>query len=196
MTRSDRGRRHHVWREGELAYIREHAGRVPAREIRRALKLSKNQLDNAVRLMVANGERVSLRCFTPRTAVCPACGHRRSLFGREGICEPCRLRRRLAEVEADCAALLALLPADERERYAGTEALRGGRPEPMPSPRPTAGLDPYRAARAEEDHELAMERWAVRALRRRLGAARKRRERISRKVAEGRKYLLLSENSR
>lgn len=196
MTRSDKGRRHHVWRESELAYIRERAGRVPAREIRRALRLSKNQLDNAVRLMVARGERVSLRCFVPRTAVCPSCGRARSLFGRDGICEPCRLGRRLSEVESDCAALLALLPAAERERYAETEAERGGRPEPMPRRPPTAGLDPYRAARAEEEGDLAAERWAVRALRRRLRAAQKRRERISKKVGEGRKSLLLSENSR
>ena len=197
MTRSDKGRRHHSWSTAELDYIREHAGRVPAREIRRALKLSKNQFDNAVRTMVANGERISARCFTPRTAVCPSCGCARSLFGKEGICEPCRLRRRLAEVEADCSALLAMLTASERETYGGTEAERGGRAsDPMPVRRPTAGLDPYRAAKAEEDYDLAMERWASRTLRRRLKAAQKRKERISKKVGKDRRYLLLSQNSR
>lgn len=39
MTRADSGRRHKWWRESELAYIREHAGRVPAREIRKALRV-------------------------------------------------------------------------------------------------------------------------------------------------------------
>ena len=183
MTRRDKGRRHHSWSAAELGYIREKAGRVPAREIRRDLRLSKRQFDSAVYLMRKNGEPISTRCFTPRTVICPSCGCARSLFGREGICEPCRLRRRLSEVEADCSALLAALPVSERETYGETEAERGGRAsDPMPVRRPTAGLDPYRAAKAEEDYDLAMERWAARQLRRRLKAAQKRKERIAKKI--------------
>lgn len=183
MTRSDAGRRHHRWRESELAYIREHAGRVPAREIRRALRLSKSQLDNAVRLMRARGEAVSLRCFRPRTAVCPSCGCARSLFGREGICEPCRLRRRLAEIEADVAALLPLLGPEDRAVYERTESARESRVDPMPVKPPAGGLDPYSAARAEERYDLAMERWLSTQLRRRIKAAQKRKDRISKKLA-------------
>lgn len=196
MTRRDKGRRHHSWRTAEFDYIREYAGKIPAREIRRNLRLSKNQLDNAVRLMVARGERISLRCFTPRTLICPACGCARTRFGREGICEPCRLRRRLGEVEAECAGLLPLLSPADRATYERTEAKRESSSEPMPVRRPTAGLDPYRAARAEEDYDVAVERWQVRELRRRLKAAQRRKERISKKVEERRKFLLFRKSSR
>lgn len=192
MVRSDAGRRHHIWRESELEYIRAHAGKVPAREIRRALRISKSQLDNAVRLMRAHGEAVSLRCFTPRTAVCPSCGCARSLFGSEGICEPCRLSRRLSSIEADCSMLMLMLPPSERAVYEETEAERESSAEPMPRKRPTSGLDPYRAAKAEEEYDLAMERWASRTLKRRVRAAQKRKERISKKV----KFLSFQQNSR
>ena len=42
MTRRDKGRPHRAWRKADLDRIAELAGKVPAREIRRELRLSKN----------------------------------------------------------------------------------------------------------------------------------------------------------
>lgn len=186
MTRADSGRRHKWWRESELAYIRERAGRVPAREIRKALRVSREQLKGAVRWMRARGEDVDLRCFRPKTLVCPSCGMARALFGSEGVCEPCRLARRLADTEAEIAGLLPLLSAADRATYERTEAKRETRGDPMPASPRTAGMTAYERARAEERHDIAMERWQAARLRRLLKAAQKRKERVSKKVRESR----------
>lgn len=187
MTRADSGRRHKWWRESELAYIRDHAGRVPAREIRKALRVSREQLKGAVRWMRARGEDVDLRCFTSRTLVCPSCGMARTLFGSEGVCEPCRLARRLAETEAEIADLLPLLSPADRATYERTDAQRETRGDPMPASPRTSGMGPYDRAMAEERHDIAMERWQAARLRRLLKAAQKRKERVSKKAKEGRK---------
>ncbi len=71
MTRRDKGRPHRAWRKADLDRIAELAGKVPAREIRRELRLSKNQLDNARRLINASGGHVSLRCYRHRLELCP-----------------------------------------------------------------------------------------------------------------------------
>ena len=194
MTRSDRGRRHKWWRESELAYIRDHAGRVPAREIRKALRVSRNQLKHAAARMREAGEDVDLRCFRPRTLVCPSCGCARTLFGAEGICEPCRLARRLAETEAEISDLLPLLSAEDRATYERTEAQRETRGDPMPATPRTAGMTAYERARASEAHDIAMERWQAARLKRLLKAAQKRRQRVSKKVPLGGKDLPLNEN--
>lgn len=194
MTRADSGRRHKWWRESELAYIREHAGKVPAREIRKALRVSREQLKGAVRWMRARGEDVDLRCFSPRTLVCPSCGMARTLFGAEGICEPCRLSRRLAETEAEIAGLLPLLSAPDRATYERTEAQRETRGDPMPATPRTSGMGAYERARAEEAHDMAMERWQAARLRRLLKAAQKRKERVSKKVREARKDFPFEQN--
>lgn len=194
MTRADSGRRHKWWRESELAYIREHAGRVPAREIRKALRVSREQLKGAVRWMRARGEDVDLRCFSPRTLVCPSCGMARTLFGAEGICEPCRLSRRLAETEAEIAGLLPLLSAPDRATYERTEAQRETRGDPMPATPRTAGMTAYERARAEEAHDMAMERWQAARLKRLLKAAQKRKERVSKKVRKARKDFPFEQN--
>lgn len=194
MTRCDRGRRHKWWRESELAYIREHAGRVPAREIRKALRVSRNQLKHAAARMRDAGEDVDLRCFSPRTVVCPSCGCARTLFGAEGICEPCRLARRLAETEAETAELLPLLSAEDRATYERTEAQRETRGDPMPSAPRTAVMTAYERARAEEAHDIAMERWQAARLKRLLKAAQKRKQRVAKKVRSSRKDLPFGEN--
>lgn len=194
MTRADSGRRHKWWRESELAYIREHAGKVPAREIRKALRVSREQLKGAVRWMRARGEDVDLRCFSPRTLVCPSCGMARTLFGAEGICEPCRLSRRLAETEAEIAGLLPLLAPGDRATYERTEAQRETRGDPMPATPRTSGMGAYDRAAAMERHDIAMERWQAARLRRLLKAAQKRKERVSKKVRETRKDFPFEQN--
>lgn len=176
------GRR--TWTTGDLKRVAELAGTVPPRELRRRLKLSRGQLDHALRTLRAMGVRVTTRCYVPRLATCPSCGRRSATLGTEGICEPCRLERRIAAAEAEAAALLARLPPGERAVYEATESIRESRADPMPPPVDAAGLDAYEAARAEEERDAAMERWAAARLGRRLRAARKRLERIRKKAEE------------
>lgn len=183
MTRSDAGRSHHRWRTSELERIAELAGRVPASQIRRELRLSKNQLDNARRVINASGGSVSLRCYRHRLGLCPACGCRRATLGRHGICEPCRRARQLAAIEARAASLLARLPPEERRVYELTEAKReSAAAGPMPSAPDTSGMSRYEAERAAEEHDAAMERWLCAYLYRRVKAAQKRKERIEEKT--------------
>ena len=155
---------------------------MPAREIRRELRLSKNQLDNARRVINASGGHVSLRCYRHRLELCPSCGCRRATLGKDGICEPCRRQRQLEAIEARIAELLPRLTAEERRTYERTECGRESRANPMPQAPDTSGMSRYAADKAAEAHDEAMERWLCRYLYRRVKAAQKRKERIEKKV--------------
>lgn len=184
MTRRDAGRRHRTWRASDYERIAELAGKVPASEIRRELRLSKGQLDNARRRMNAAGANVSLRYRESPLSVCPACGCMRSTVegSRDGICEPCRRERQLMAIEAAIADLMERLPPEERAIYEGTQSETGSSARPAPPPPDTRGMTPYRRARAEEAHDVAMEEWAAANLGRRIKAAQKRKERIMKRL--------------
>lgn len=171
-----------VWTTGDLRRVAELAGTMPERELRRRLKLSAGQLRYAVRLLRENGVNVTTRYYEPRLGTCPVCGCRRATLGGEGVCEPCRLERRLAETEWEVADLMGRLTPAQRAVYEGTESKRESRADPMPSPPDTRGMDAYEGAKALEEYEAAMERWKTAYLRRRLKAAQKRKERIRRKA--------------
>lgn len=182
MTR--KGARQHPLTAEQYRYIREHAGTMPAAQMRRELKIGKNQLEAARRRLNREGAGITLRCFRSRLEICPACGCARATVSgnRFGICEPCRRGRQLASIEADIAAMLPGLPPEERETYERTEAERESAAEPMPSPPATEGLNAYERARAEDRHARAMERWLIAYLTRRVRAAQKRKERIMKKL--------------
>lgn len=192
--RSDTGRRHHWWSTADIEFIRESAGRVPERQIRKELRVSREALRAAVRKMRAAGEDVDLRCHQSALVMCPECGARRSTFGRGGICVPCARRRQLAAIEGRAARLLAMLPPDERGAYADTEAERETLPGPKPVMPPTAGMTRYEREVAEDRYDRAMERWSADYWSRRCRAAQKRKERISEKLVEMRKDLPPEQN--
>ncbi len=177
-----KGAKARPWTVAELASLRESAGKVPRREICGKLRRSRRAVESQVMLMRSAGEDVTLRCFKSRLSTCPACGALRSRLGAEGICEPCRRRRQLEGVHAAMAGLLARLPPEERAVYAETEAETGSRADPMPRPPDTAGMGSYERARAEEAHEVAVEDWLARNLRREIKAAQKRKERVKKKL--------------
>ena len=172
------------WTTGEERELARLAGRVPKAEVCRRLRRSTSSVERRAAQLRARGVECDLRYHEPATQVCPACGRASATLGDEGICEACRLSRRLARTEAETARLLAGLPAAQRAVYADTEAERQSGAEPMPVPRPTAGLPRYEAALAEEANELDMEGWRVRRLTRLLKAAQRRKERIARKLAD------------
>lgn len=171
-----------TWTTGDLREVAELAGTMPERELRRRLRLSRNQLRYAVRTLRRMGVNVTTRYYESRLGTCPECGCRRATLGEHGICEPCRLRHRLTEIEWRVADLMSSLTPEQRATYERSEARRESRADPMPQPRPTEGLDRYERARAAEEYDVAMERWVTDYLRRRVKAAQKRKERIQKKV--------------
>lgn len=171
-----------TWTTGDLKKVAELAGTMPERELRRRLKLSKNQLKYAVKRLRSLGVNVTTRCYEPQLETCPVCGCRRATLGEHGICEPCRLKRQLAEIEWRISDLMAQLAPEQRAVYEKSEAWRESRADPMPQMQPTDGMDGYEAAKASEEHDAAMERWAAAYLKRRVKAAQKRKERIQKKV--------------
>lgn len=173
-----------VWTTGDLKRVAELAGTMPERELRRRLKLSRNQLKYAVNRLRSLGVAVTTRYYEPQLETCPVCGCRRATLGKDGICEPCRLKRQLEEIEWRVSELMARLTPEQRAVYEKSEAQRESRADPMPKPRPTDGLDGYERAKASEEHDAAMEAWAAAYLKRRVKAAQKRKERIQEKVNE------------
>lgn len=173
-----------AWTTGDLKRVAELAGTMPERELRRRLRLSAGQLRYAVRALRRMGANVTTRYYEPRLGTCSSCGCRRATVDRHGICEPCRLRRQLAEIEWRISDLMERLTPEQRAVYERSEALRESRADPMPRMPPTDGMDAYERARASEEHDAAMERWLAAYLRRRVKAAQKRKERIQGKAEE------------
>lgn len=177
-----KGAKRRDWTVADLQFLRDNAGKMPRRELSRALKRGARAIESQVYLMRKSGEDVTLRCFRSKLTSCPSCGARRGRMGSEGICEPCRRRRQLAKVQGRISDLLAKLPPEERAVYDATEAETESSWDPMPPPPHLAGLGRYERARAEEAREIEVEDWLVRNLRRQVKAAQKRKERIEKKV--------------
>ncbi len=180
MTR--KGARQRDWTVAELRYLRDNAGVLPRRELSRALKRGARSIIQQAYRMRRDGEDVDLRCFEGRLETCPSCGALRSRMGAEGICEPCRRRRQLAKVHDRISVLLAQLPPEQRAVYDDTEAETASSADPMPRMPDTSQMGRYERARAEEAHEVAVEDWLARNLRRQIKAAQKRKERIQKKL--------------
>lgn len=171
-----------TWTTGDLKKVAELAGTMPERELRRRLKLSSNQLAYAVRTLRSMGINVTTRYYEPHLETCPVCGCRRATLGEEGICEPCRLKKQLSDIEWRISDLLMRLTPEQRAVYERTEAERESKSDPMPQQMPTDGLNRYERAKASEEYDAAMERWMATYLKRRVKAAQKRKERIQKKV--------------
>lgn len=161
----------------------EHAGRIPRREICKNLRRSTESVRYMAKRLRVYGTDISLRCYVPQVGICPACGCRRGTLGETGICEVCERREQLATIHGRIAELMLLLPPKEQETYGETEAETESRIDPKPKP-PTIppGASYYRRAKAEEAHDLAVEAWAVKNIKREIKAAQKRKERIEDKV--------------
>lgn len=136
-----------VWTTGDLKKVAELAGTMPERELRRRLKLSRNQLKYAVNRLRSLGVNVTTRYYEPQLETCPVCGCRRATLGKHGICEPCRLKRQLTEIEWRISDLMAQLTPEQRAVYEKSEAQRESRADPMPQMPPTDGMDSYEAAK-------------------------------------------------
>lgn len=180
------------WKTSEVAYLLDNAGRIPRREICKSLRRSTESVRYMAKRLRKDGIDISLRCYTPRVEICPACGCSRSTLERSGVCEPCERREQLATVHGRIAELMPLLAPEDAAVYVDTEAETESRIDPKPMPPeipPDASY--YRRMKAEEQHDMAVEAWAVRNIKREIKAAQKRKERIEKKVSSyqvGREY--------
>lgn len=171
------------WTTSEVAYLMEHAGRIPRREICKNLRRSTESVRYMAKRLRADGTNISLRCYVPRVEICPSCGCRRGTLGKTGICELCERREQLAGIHGRIAELLPSLTPEQLATYEETEAETESRIDPKPKPPdipPEASY--YRRAKAEEAHDLAVEAWAIKNVKREIKAVQKRKERIEKKV--------------
>lgn len=179
---TQRGSKQVEWTTQEVAYLIENAGRIPKREICKHLKRRSESVSQKAKALRAQGVPVELRCYKPKLEACPACGCMRSTLGRHGICEVCRKRAQLSVIHARISRLLHMLPFEERDKYADTEAEVESVPDPMPASPRLDGLSYYAQCKAKESRDRAMEAWQIRNLNRQVKAAQKRKERIQKKV--------------
>lgn len=171
-----------VWTTGDLARVANLAGTMPSRELRRKLKLSKNQLAYAINQLHKMGVAVSTRYYESKLELCPACGQARSTIDKSGICRPCKLKRQLIGIEWRISDLLTRLPAHERSIYETTEAERESNSGTKPEQSTVCDASRYTKSKTADDYAIALERWETDYLERKVRAAQKRKERIERKV--------------
>ena len=92
-------------------------------------------------------------------------------------------RQLVARAESETAEAMERLGPADRAVYASTETRLQSAPDPRPAPPRTEGMTPYRAARARDAYDEALERWEVRTLTRLLKARRRRLERMIKKIS-------------
>lgn len=159
----------------------ELAGVVPARRICSELRRSRSSVTTKASRLGLN-----LRVYEKLTVICPKCGEARaksgSWTGRTGFCEVCRMRDSYAEAKWAQAEAYAALDPRQRSVYDATEAKVGrSRLPPKPPAPSTAGLDPYRRARAEDLHAMDVERWEKKCLKLLTDACKQRTKRMREK---------------
>ena len=178
-----KGARLRPWTTADDRFLLESAGRMPKREICKALRRSSKSVEMRAYQLRKRGHAVELRFCRSDEGICPACGNASTLLGREGICEPCRRRAQLAEIESRTAVLLARLTPEQRAVYERTEASTESRRAPYPPP-PAIPVcaSSYRRQKMRRDWRMECERVEAANLRREVKAAQKRKERIEKKV--------------
>ena len=61
-----KGAKRRDWTVADLQFLRDNAGKIPRRELSRALKRGARAIESQVYLMRKSGEDVTLRCFRSR----------------------------------------------------------------------------------------------------------------------------------
>lgn len=176
MTR--KGAKQRGWTSGELAFLRDCAGKMPRREICRTLKRSKNSVEMKSRCL-----GVSLRCFRSQLEWCPVCATLRShLSPSTGQCRVCSKRKQYDKGECRVSEALEQLTPKERLIYEEEEAKRGSRKLPRKPLKPLRQGSLYERQKTEEAYLLAIERWEIRCLDLKIDANKTRLKRIREKT--------------
>lgn len=146
------------WTTEEVRYLAEHAGKVPRREICRALKRSANSV-----WQKAGSLRISLRVPVWRMEWCDECATWRTRLNDRGRCPVCQKRANIEAERARCAEEYAAMTPGQRRAFDDSESRRG-RMKPhqrMPRRRRADGTGPFTADRAEQEWLAAMEAWQL-----------------------------------
>lgn len=145
------------WTTGEIRYLREHAGKVPLREICRHLRRSTRSV-----AVMAGRMRLSLRCYTSKLVWCPRCAAwRESVSAKTGHCRICAKRDALERAKLRTAAAYAKLPAAKKLVIDEKMSKYSSDPGPRPvHPAPFSGSH-YANQKAEEEYSVALERWEL-----------------------------------
>lgn len=164
------------WTAQELAWLAEHAGKLPLQAIAGHLGRTQGAVKQA-----ALRAGVSLSCGVPQLAWCPRCATWRSAVAPEGTCRVCREQDKLDGRRAACEQALAAMTPEQRSRYQAAERWRGPRRrEARPAPDAPAPSPPSSRSRrlARQRHLLALEDWEWRRLRRAYDAEKTRLSRM------------------
>ena len=176
-----KGQKTQPWTTAEERYLAEHAGIDPVRQICRELKRSRASVKTK-----ASRLGLSLRTYERLTVICPKCGKARaksgSWTGRTGFCEVCRMRDSYEAALRAQAEAYGRLPPGMRPEYDLSQAATGrSRLPPKPPTPKLSGLDRARRERADELHDIEVERWEKQCLKLLTDAAKQRTKRMREK---------------
>lgn len=165
------------WTTEEVRYLAEHAGKIPRREICRALRRSSMSVKKK-----AGSLGLSLRVPIWGMEWCPVCATWRTGINARGLCPVCQKRANIEAEEARCAEELAAMDPAQRASFEAAEGRRGSAKPPgrMPRRRRTDGMGLFAASKAEQEWLAAMEAWQLERLQREYDAAKQRLRRIRR----------------
>lgn len=166
------------WTGEEIKFLKENAGILSRREISYELKRS----SIAVKRM-AGRLGLSLRCFTRKLEWCNTCATWRSTISpKTGKCAVCRKKEQLESAKFRTADAYAQLPAEHRETYAESLAIRTTTFPPRPKKQGSCPVSRYYRSKAEEQYLRDLERWEVACLTRLVDAEKQQTKRMREKT--------------
>ncbi len=174
MTR--KGDKQTPWTTYEIAYLKENAGIVPAREIQFMLKRSYKSVHH-----MANRLGLSLRVPTWTLEWCDECANWRSRINpKTGRCSICQTKLNIESEEDKCADVLSRMSPRQREIYETNEAKRGRRKAYLRAPKypDLSGMSNYYASKKKEEYFRELERWHEEIINHRYDAVRTRLKRM------------------
>lgn len=176
-----KGQKTQPWTTSEERYLAERAGIDSLRQICRELKRSRSSVKTK-----ASRLGLSLRTYERLTVICPKCGKARaksgSWTGRTGFCEVCRMRDSYEAALRAQADAYAQLPQGMRPDYDLSQAATGrSRLPPRPPMPKLSDLDRVHRERADELHDIEVERWEKQCLKLLTDATKQRTKRMREK---------------
>lgn len=155
-----KGRPRVDWTTEEIRFLRENAGKMPLRDLCRKLKRPTDAI-----AMMASRMRLSLRCYNSKLQWCDRCASwRSSLSEKTGHCRVCFKRDQLSRAKARTAAAYATLSAKDKQIYSKNVAMRESSAIPRPKEPVSLHRSDYERRKAEEQHQIALERWEIKRL--------------------------------